>query len=99
MSFCRRCGERDREENTLQSQIHALRKALGSERGAVQTVPGRGYRFVGISVNYGQRGSRCSACSSWSNTSFSALTNIPAEVSPIIGPTKTSPNSLKSMER
>jgi len=32
------------EENNLQVQIHALRKALGAR--AIVTVPGRGYRFV-----------------------------------------------------
>jgi non-specific serine/threonine protein kinase len=33
------------EENNIQVQISALRKLVGSE--TVQTVPGRGYRFVG----------------------------------------------------
>jgi TolB-like protein/cytochrome c-type biogenesis protein CcmH/NrfG len=28
-------------------QIHALRRAFGQDRGLIQTVPGRGYRFVG----------------------------------------------------
>jgi DNA-binding winged helix-turn-helix (wHTH) protein len=35
------------EENTLQSHVYALRKALGDQRDLVMTVPGRGYRFVG----------------------------------------------------
>ena len=35
------------EEGNLSVQIHALRRALGSDRDLIQTVPGRGYRFVG----------------------------------------------------
>jgi TolB-like protein/Flp pilus assembly protein TadD len=35
------------EENNLQVQIHALRRALGQDRDLIQTVAGRGYRFVG----------------------------------------------------
>jgi predicted ATPase/DNA-binding winged helix-turn-helix (wHTH) protein len=34
------------EESNIQVQISALRKALGSSRNLVQTVSGRGYRFV-----------------------------------------------------
>jgi DNA-binding winged helix-turn-helix (wHTH) protein len=35
------------EENRLQSEIWALRKALGADRDLIQTVPGRGYQFTG----------------------------------------------------
>ena len=35
------------EENNVQVQIHALRRAFGSDRSLIQTVAGRGYRFVG----------------------------------------------------
>jgi len=35
------------EENNVQVQIHALRRALGQDRDLIQTVAGRGYRFVG----------------------------------------------------
>jgi DNA-binding winged helix-turn-helix (wHTH) protein len=34
------------EENTLQVQISALRKAMGADRDALKTISGRGYRFV-----------------------------------------------------
>src|SRR4051794_5071355 len=34
------------EENTLQVQISALRKALGPDRNVLKTISGRGYRFV-----------------------------------------------------
>src|SRR6516162_5908422 len=35
------------KENRLQSEIWALRKALGSDRDLIQTVAGRGYQFTG----------------------------------------------------
>jgi DNA-binding winged helix-turn-helix (wHTH) protein/predicted ATPase len=35
------------EENRLQSEIWALRKALGVDRDLIQTVAGRGYQFTG----------------------------------------------------
>ena len=35
------------EENRLQSEISALRKALGASRDLIQTVSGRGYQFTG----------------------------------------------------
>jgi DNA-binding winged helix-turn-helix (wHTH) protein len=35
------------EENSLQSQISALRAALGAERDLIRTVSGRGYQFTG----------------------------------------------------
>jgi predicted ATPase/DNA-binding winged helix-turn-helix (wHTH) protein len=35
------------EENTLQAQISAIRKALGPDRGLLKTSAGRGYRLLG----------------------------------------------------
>ena len=35
------------EENNLQVQISSLRRALGSDRDWIVTIPGRGYRFTG----------------------------------------------------
>src|ERR1700722_16396269 len=35
------------EENNLQAQISALRKAFGADRDLVRTVAGRGYQFTG----------------------------------------------------
>jgi predicted ATPase/DNA-binding winged helix-turn-helix (wHTH) protein len=35
------------EENTLQAQISALRRALGADRHLIRTVAGRGYQFIG----------------------------------------------------
>src|SRR5277367_4630973 len=40
--------ERIVEENRLQSEISALRKALGADRDLIQTVSGRGYQFTGV---------------------------------------------------
>jgi TolB-like protein len=41
------------EENNVQVQIHALRRALGRDRDLIQTVAGRGYRFVGELLGVG----------------------------------------------
>src|ERR1700736_6963545 len=35
------------EENSLQAQIAALRRALGADRDLIRTVAGRGYQFTG----------------------------------------------------
>jgi predicted ATPase/DNA-binding winged helix-turn-helix (wHTH) protein len=35
------------EENRLQNEIWALRRAFGADRELIQTVPGRGYQFAG----------------------------------------------------
>jgi DNA-binding winged helix-turn-helix (wHTH) protein len=34
------------EDNTIAAQVATLRRVLGESAGAIQTVPGRGYRFV-----------------------------------------------------
>jgi TolB-like protein/Flp pilus assembly protein TadD len=41
------------EEGNLSVQIYALRRALGSDRDLIQTVPGRGYRFAGDACTTG----------------------------------------------
>jgi hypothetical protein len=35
------------EENNLQAQISALRRAFGADRGLIRTIAGRGYQFTG----------------------------------------------------
>src|SRR6266481_5813090 len=35
------------EENNLQAQISALRRAFGAERDLIRTIAGRGYQFTG----------------------------------------------------
>src|ERR1700680_4327686 len=36
------------EENSLQAQIAALRRAFGADRDLVRTIAGRGYQFTGL---------------------------------------------------
>src|SRR5262245_13324586 len=45
--LCRIWPDRVVEENNLQAQISALRKAFGVDRGLIRTVAGRGYQFTG----------------------------------------------------
>src|SRR5688572_33478281 len=42
------------EENNLQAQISALRKAFGADRDLIRTVAGRGYQFAGESRSGGR---------------------------------------------
>lgn len=61
------------EENTLESQISILRRALGDDRAAIRTVAGRGYQFVGELV---EKAAPSLALTLWS---------LPASVSRLIG--------------
>src|SRR5271154_4646585 len=36
------------EDNSLQAQISALRKAFGADRDLIRTIAGRGYQFTGV---------------------------------------------------
>src|SRR5271168_283313 len=36
------------EENSLQAQISALRRAFGTDRDLIRTIAGRGYQFTGV---------------------------------------------------
>ena len=42
------------EDNTIQVHISAIRKALGSDRGMLKTVSGRGYRLLAIGIFAGE---------------------------------------------
>jgi len=66
------------EENNLQVQIAALRKALADERELVRTVAGRGYQFTGT-VRTG------TPAHSGTTAPTAALTNLPEAVSDLIG--------------
>jgi predicted ATPase/DNA-binding winged helix-turn-helix (wHTH) protein len=76
------------EENNLQVQISALRRALGEDRGLILTAPGRGYRFTAeVTVTRAApemppqgdgRGIQPSA-------DAASLTNLPAAISDLIG--------------
>jgi len=82
-------------ENTVQSHIHALRKALGRERDLILTVPGQGYRFVGQLQELQQRELPAEKAVDPKRRSYSrggassdppqTLTNLPSVVSPLIG--------------
>ena len=63
------------EENNLQAQIAALRKALGEDRELIRTIPGRGYHFAGEVHVRGSANSEPQAI----------LTNLPEHVTDLIG--------------
>jgi predicted ATPase/DNA-binding winged helix-turn-helix (wHTH) protein len=77
------------EENTLQSQILALRKALAEDRGLVLTVPGRGYRFTGEIHTLDDGPASSAQASAIGDLSEPFLkrkfTNLPTLLSPLIG--------------
>ncbi|HXZ09244.1 MAG TPA: winged helix-turn-helix domain-containing protein, partial [Paraburkholderia sp.] len=68
------------EENTVEGQISALRRALGSDRTAIHTVTGRGYQFTG---ELAQEGSPAAPPASARH----AGARLTADVSPIVGRT------------
>src|SRR3954453_12279039 len=77
------------EDNTVQFHISAIRKALGSDRGLVKTVSGRGYRLLGAWT------SRQECTSSVDSMDIELMrspaepfqTNLPAATSELIGRT------------
>ncbi|WP_429304039.1 ATP-binding protein [Paraburkholderia sp. GAS199] len=66
------------EENTVEGQISALRRALGCDRTAIRTVTGRGYQFTGELA-----GSQ--AAELRPEPVASAGVSVPAEIAPILG--------------
>jgi non-specific serine/threonine protein kinase len=76
------------EENSLQSQISALRRALGGDRDLIRTVAGRGYQFTGdirtVSTDPDVQGAPEATTTSIS-TSARIPTNLPEPVSELIG--------------
>jgi predicted ATPase/DNA-binding winged helix-turn-helix (wHTH) protein len=71
------------EENTLQAQISAIRRALGPDRGLLKTVAGRGYRLLGDWII---RQKDCaSAGLSTAEPARSYVTNLTAPPSALIG--------------
>jgi predicted ATPase/DNA-binding winged helix-turn-helix (wHTH) protein len=76
------------EENALQAQISALRKALGEHRKYIKTVPGRGYQFSGdATLVEGAKGafSHAGPMSAEMGPRARSLTNLPAPTSELIG--------------
>ena len=64
------------EENNLSSQIYALRKILGLDRGLIRTVAGRGYQFIGEIHSPSDRAAAAP---------FVGTTNLPVALSELIG--------------
>jgi predicted ATPase/DNA-binding winged helix-turn-helix (wHTH) protein len=82
------------EESALQSQVSALRSALGAERNLIRTVSGRGYQFTGeiraVPVDLGEHAGANDLESQDARTvpqlpGERRLTNLPAPVSELIG--------------
>jgi DNA-binding winged helix-turn-helix (wHTH) protein len=75
------------EENALQSQISALRTALGADRDLVRTVSGRGYQFIGEvrPVSGADENAGADAAAATKPASAVPPTNLPEPVSELIG--------------
>ena len=71
------------EENTLQAQISAIRKALGPDRGLLKTIAGRGYRLLGDWVI--EQEDFAAAGMPTSERTRSHVTNITAQTGELIG--------------
>src|SRR3984893_16848397 len=75
------------EENSLQAQISALRRAFGAERDLIRTIAGRGYQFTGEirSVSTHPDVQPVATAAVPISTSARTLTNLPEPVSELIG--------------
>jgi predicted ATPase/DNA-binding winged helix-turn-helix (wHTH) protein len=71
------------EENTLQAQISAIRRALGPDRGLLKTIAGRGYRLLGDWVI--QREDFAAAGMPTAEPARSRVTNLATAPSALIG--------------
>ncbi|MGA2293306.1 ATP-binding protein, partial [Bradyrhizobium sp.] len=71
------------EENTLQAQISAIRKALGPDRGLLKTIAGRGYRLLGDWVS--QQGDFAAAGRPTAAPTRSHVSNLTAAPNALIG--------------
>ena len=75
------------EENNLQAQISALRRAFAADRDLIRTVAGRGYQFTG-EIRTVSACARCAGNCGDAATDADALrplTNLPEPVSELIG--------------
>ncbi|MGO9172067.1 MAG: ATP-binding protein [Rhodomicrobium sp.] len=76
------------EENTLQFQISAIRKALGKDREFIKTISGRGYRFVAELMAPGGQDETFSspgAAPAVQPSDSPPPTNLPAPISELVG--------------
>src|SRR6202171_5137280 len=75
------------EENSLEAQISALRRAFGADRDLIRTVAGRGYQFTGeigtVSINPDVQPGATAAIPI--SASVPIPTNLPEPVSELIG--------------
>src|SRR4051812_18831735 len=73
------------EENTLQVQISALRKAMGTDRDSLKTISGRGYRFIADLSTTGTETEADFERAVVSGRAPRTLTNLPASATELIG--------------
>jgi len=75
------------EENSLQAQISALRRAFGADRDLIRTIAGRGYQFTGQirTVSVGPHAQATAGMPQPTPTPFRPPTNLPEPVSELIG--------------
>jgi predicted ATPase/DNA-binding winged helix-turn-helix (wHTH) protein len=75
------------EENNLQAQISALRRAFGADRDLIRTIAGRGYQFTGEirSVSATPNAEASAGMAQPTSTLSSPPTNLPEPVSELIG--------------
>lgn len=71
------------EDNTVEGQISALRRALGEDRLAIRTVNGRGYQFVGDLIIAGPRSDK-SPVPRADIATHSGIA-LPVDIDPIVG--------------
>src|SRR5712672_4177732 len=73
------------EENNLQAQISALRRALGADRDLIRTVAGRGYQFTGEIRTVSASANATAVMPQPTPEPSRPLTNLPEPVSELIG--------------
>src|SRR5271155_2724203 len=75
------------EENNLQAQISALRRAFGTDRDLIRTIAGRGYQFTGV-IRTAPAGPNARAAAGMPQSTprpSRPPTNLPEPVSELIG--------------
>jgi len=74
------------EDNTIQAHISAIRKALGSDRGLLKTVSGRGYRLLGDwMIRQDHTPAKLDLSERSTAAPISFLTNVPVAASALVG--------------
>src|SRR3981189_3892388 len=73
------------EENSLQAQISALRRAFGADRDLIRTIAGRGYQFTGEIRTVSASANATAVMPQPTPGPSPPLTNLPEPVSELIG--------------